>query len=226
MSKATPAIKRRQLVDDVIAHLEAAIAAGRYQVGARLPAEPELTAELGVGRSTLREAVRALAHGGVLEVRQGAGTFVLAAPALGEPLSRRLQRARLREVQEVRRALELETARLAAERHSADDLRQMRAALAERQRALERGDAAAALDADIAFHEAIAVATGNSVLADLYRAFSAILRPALAELWSEPGGGSAAGSLHEELLTAIVAGDGPSAVAATERLLNRHKGQF
>ena len=67
-------VGRRQVVDDVIAQLEERIADGTFAVGARLPTEPELMTLCGVGRSTVREAVRALAHSGVLEVRQGCGT--------------------------------------------------------------------------------------------------------------------------------------------------------
>ena len=81
MLKSVP---RQQVVDGVIAQLEAQIEAGAFAVGDRLPTEPELMAQLGVGRSTVREAVRALAHVGLVEVRQGAGTFVRARrPAAG-----------------------------------------------------------------------------------------------------------------------------------------------
>ncbi len=71
--------------------------------------------ELGVGRSTLREAVRVLAHNGILEVHQGDGTSVRSFPAAGEPLMIRLRRAQVREIQEVRRTLEIEIVRLAAD---------------------------------------------------------------------------------------------------------------
>src|SRR5829696_1945154 len=104
---------RAPLVDQAIASLRDRVLAGVWAVGERLPAEPALAADLGVGRSTVREAVRALAHAGVLEVRQGAGTFVRAAPAAAE-LALRLQRAQALEVYEVRRALEVEAAALAA----------------------------------------------------------------------------------------------------------------
>lgn len=117
---------KRQLTDQVIEHLEQGIISGRYGMGAKLPAEPQLMEELGVGRSTVREAIRMLAHNGILEVRQGDGTFVRTLPSAGEPLPRRLQRAKVREVHEVRLALELEVVRLAAKRRGKRDLGRIR----------------------------------------------------------------------------------------------------
>jgi GntR family transcriptional regulator, transcriptional repressor for pyruvate dehydrogenase complex len=222
MSTEREPVQRRQLVDEVISHLGQAIRAGRFALGERLPSEAQLMAELGVGRSTLREAVRVLAHSGVLEVRQGDGTYVRAIAAVDEPLARRLGRSRAGEVHEVRRALELETARLAALRRSETDLAHMRAHLAARATALAGGDSQAALDADIAFHCAVAEAAGNAVLAELYQTFATSLRPALAALWKVEGTPAEAADLHEQLLAAIAACDAAAAAAVTTTLLARH----
>src|ERR1700690_3528049 len=126
MIKVSKQLIKRQLVDQVIEHLKAAIASSDYGMGAKLPAEPMLVKELGVGRSTLREAIRVLAYNGMLEVRQGDGTYIRALPANSEPLAYRLRRAKVREVQEVRRTLEFEIVRLAAERRRKRDLEQIR----------------------------------------------------------------------------------------------------
>jgi len=80
--------RRSGLVDQVIDQLRQAIADGEWPVGQRIPAEPELVAALGVGRNTVREAVRALSHAGLLEVRQGDGTFVRATSELSGALRR------------------------------------------------------------------------------------------------------------------------------------------
>lgn len=221
-NKPTP-VRRRALVEEVISQLQAALDAGRFGLGERLPSEAQLMAELGVGRSTLREAVRVLAHSGVLEVRQGDGTYVRSSAAAGEPLARRLSRSRSAEVHEVRRALELETARLAAQRRSPNDLERMRAHLAARAAALASGDRHTALEADIAFHCAVADATANTVLAELYQTFAVSLRPALAELWSSSGDPVSAAVLHEQLLVAITNQDADAAAAITLRLLDRHQ---
>ncbi|MBI1897103.1 MAG: FadR family transcriptional regulator [Acidobacteria bacterium] len=93
--------------------------------GAKLPTERELCEMLGVGRSTLREAIGALAFVGAIQVRQGSGTFV---NAVGEGGVERLisialvlERCTVAEVVEVRRMLEVQAARLAAENHAASD---------------------------------------------------------------------------------------------------------
>ena len=216
-------IKPSQLSDQVIEHLQGAIAAGEYAVGAKLSAEPLLMKELGVGRSTLREAIRVLAHNGILEVRQGDGTYVRSLPSHGESLVQRLRRARIREVNEVRRSLELEIVRFAAERRDEPDLERMRGFLKTRHDALSDNDAAAALDADISFHCAVADAAGNEVLADLYRTFAFTLREALAALWDAGDGkASETADLHDRLLAAIEDRDASQAVETATAMLDIH----
>ncbi len=216
-------IKSSQLSAQVITHLHGAIAAGNYALGAKLPAEPLLMQELGVGRSTLREAIRVLAHNGILEVRQGDGTYVRSLPSHREPLVQRLRRARTREVNEVRRTLELEIVRLAAERRDEADLERMRGLLKIRHDALTGNDAAAALDADISFHCAVADAAGNAVLAELYRTFAFTLREALAVLWDvDDGKAEKTTDLHHLLVAAIEARDPSQAVATATAMLDIH----
>ncbi|GJG89500.1 GntR family transcriptional regulator [Gemmatimonadetes bacterium T265] len=224
MLKSVP---RRQVVDGVLAQLQAQIEAGLFAVGDRLPTEPELMAQLGVGRSTVREAVRALAHAGLLEVRQGAGTFVRARRPAGDTVEVQLQRAAILEVYEARRALELETARLAAVRRDTADLTAMRAHLDQRGAADAAGDRAAFVAADVAFHEAVARAAKNGVLLTLYRAFATALGDAIAAQLADPAlhPGDVA-PLHDALLAAIAAGDAAGAVQATAELLDRTTGQL
>jgi len=214
---------KQQLTDQVIEHLKNTIASGKYSMGAKLPPEPQLMEDLGVGRSTVREAIRVLAHNGMLEVRQGDGTYVRSLPAEGEPLTHRLRRARVREVQEVRRALELEIVRLAAERRGEKDLKRMLECLKKRHEAITRKDIHAALDADISFHCIVAEAAGNEVLADLYRAFALRLRGALLTLWDGMDSNPAeTGELHQRLVEAIGARNAAQAMTATATLLDHH----
>ena len=208
-------IKKQQLADQVIEHFSEAIASGAYAIGARLPTEP--------GRSTLREAIRVLAHSGIVEVRQGDGTYVRSLPASAESLAKRLTRARAGEVQEVRRTLEIEIARLAAARHRKADLKRISGHLKERDRALQKHDMAALLDADIAFHCALADATGNEVLSDIYRTFSLSLRGALSTLWdAAEQDQSGIAALHERLFEAVSARDAKEAEEIAAALLDRH----
>lgn len=223
MNNISKQLMKRQLVDQVIEYLKTAIASGDYGMGAKLPAEPKLVEELGVGRSTLREAIRVLAYSGMLEVRQGDGTYVRALPANSEPLAYRLRRAKVREVLEVRRALEFEIVRLATERRRKKDLEQIRRHLKERHKALLRKDIPTALDADISFHCAIAGAAGNEVLADVYRTFALSLRKALETVWDGADTNpNDIEELHNQLLKAIEARDVTQAMSTITALLDRH----
>lgn len=170
---------RSPLVSQVIDQLREQITSGEWPVGSRIPPEPRLAADLGVGRNTLREAVRALSHAGLLECRQGAGTFVRAARELTGPLVRSLDGAALRHVLEVRRALEVEAARLAAQRRTAPDVTAMSRALATREAAWHAGDPTPWVEADARFHETVVAASHNPVLTELYRDFGDALRASL-----------------------------------------------
>src|SRR5262245_41244863 len=126
---------RRTLVPQVVEELRAQICSGEWSVGSRIPTEPELVEALGVGRNTVREAVNALVHAGVLERRQGSGTYVTATHELGGALARRMADAEVAEAIEVRRAFEVEAARLAAVRRTPEDLAALDVALAAREAA-------------------------------------------------------------------------------------------
>src|SRR5919107_1276902 len=109
-------------VREVTERLSEKIRAGEWPVGGRIPTEPQLVEALGVGRNTVREAVRALVHAGVLECRQGSGTYVVSTDELSGAVTRRLADAEFAEAVEVRRAFEVEAARLAALRRTDSDL--------------------------------------------------------------------------------------------------------
>ncbi|MFJ6700253.1 FadR/GntR family transcriptional regulator [Streptomyces sp. NPDC091272] len=207
---------RTNLVDLVIAQMESLIADGEWQVGEKIPAEPLLVEQLAVGRNTVREAVRALVHTGMLEPRQGDGTYVRARSDFGAALQRRLRRAGVLEAYEVRASLERDAARYAAERRTESDLATLRAALAERELAWAGGDATAFVDADLAFHLAVAEATHNSVLAELYGHFSDALRSTVQSVIGAPVPDSVRhqGAAHQAIVDAIEARDPAAAEAA------------
>lgn len=160
---------RPSLVDEVIANLQLALEQGRWAVGERLPVEATLAEDFGVSRNTVREAVRVLCHTGVLETRQGAGTFVRALRGAGDTL-REIERARLRDQLEVRQTLESDAARLAALRRSDDDIAAMRQALNARKAA--GNDISARIRHDRRFHLAIVQAAHNAALTTLYEYFA------------------------------------------------------
>ncbi|GGM39041.1 GntR family transcriptional regulator [Longimycelium tulufanense] len=175
--------RRAGLVEQVIDQMRALVASGEWLVGQRIPPEPELVSALGVGRNTVREAVRALAHAGLFEVRQGDGTFVRATSELSGAVHR-LCGSELREVLEVRRALEVEGARLAALRRTADDLRRLEKSLAERDAAVAAGDSEQVVTTDTAFHLLLVECAHNPVLTELYRGFTEAVRASVATTFS------------------------------------------
>lgn len=160
--------RRSGLVEQIIEQLRTSIASGEWAVGERIPNETALVETLGVGRNTVREAVRALAHAGILEVRQGDGTYVRATSEVSGAL-RRLCGAEWRDVLQVRRALEVEGARAAAARRTADDLAELRALLRHRDACLADGDTDEFARADAQFHLAVVRSSHNATLTELYR---------------------------------------------------------
>jgi DNA-binding FadR family transcriptional regulator len=173
--------ERSSLVPQVIEQLRAQISSGEWSVGTRIPPEADLAATLGVGRNTLREAVLALVHAGLLERRQGSGTYVVGARELAGAVARRVADAHVAEVLEVRRALEVESARSAALRRTPEDLIALDGALARREAAWRAGDVAAFVDADVVLHQTVVAAAHNGILAELYADFSAALRTSLTD---------------------------------------------
>jgi GntR family transcriptional repressor for pyruvate dehydrogenase complex len=208
-------LRRSSLVDLAVAQLREQVLSGQWPVGARLPAETELAQRLEVGRSTVREAVRALVHAGLLDTRQGSGTYVrsVTPEADWEP---RLRRAAVLDAYEVRQALEVQAARLAASRRTEADIAALRAALAERERARARGKDARFIELDLAFHRAVVAAAHNPLLAEMFDSFVAVLREALLAVVTDSGlGDVGADAAHARLADAIEAGDAAAAERAT-----------
>jgi DNA-binding FadR family transcriptional regulator len=210
-------VKRNGLADQVIESVRSLIARGTYRVGDRLPAELDLCALFGVGRSTLREAMRVLANRGLVDVRQGGGTFVVAAEPR-ESFEERLGRAALAEIYEARLHLELPLAELAAERRDARDVAAMRAALRKRERAIRAGDVARYTEADFAFHRAVAKAAKNAALYGIYESFVQVVEPLLAGAVTPEYLREENDRLHEQLCDAVTRGDRRT----TRRLVMTH----
>lgn len=171
---------RGQRVQQTIEQLRGRILGGEWAVGGRIPTEPQLVTALGVGRNTVREAVRALVHAGVLECRQGSGTYVVSTDELAPVVARRLTDDRMAEVVEVRRAFEVEAARLAALRRTPEDLVALDGALAAREAAWRSGRVGEFVEADVALHTAVVAAAHNAMLAELYASVGAALRSTVA----------------------------------------------
>ncbi|MDI3402699.1 FadR/GntR family transcriptional regulator [Streptomyces cavernicola] len=210
---ALQAAGRQSLVDTVVDQLRTQLTEGEWAVGDRIPTEHTLAEQLGVGRNTVREAVRVLVHAGLLESRQGNGTFVRSA-ADPSAVLRGMRHAGALEVTEVRVALEAEAARLAAERRDTHDLLRLRAALDTLH---EEGDRNA--DADMAFHLAVVEATHNTAFIEVYRFFSVQVHEVLVHALGDRDMPPVDISAHEALVDAVEAGDPVAADAAVRALL-------
>jgi DNA-binding FadR family transcriptional regulator len=164
------ALNRNLLADQAADQLRRRLQAGEWEIGAKLPGETTLAAELGIGRSTIREALRMLAGQGMLRPRQGAGVFVERTEPESDGWEAVLQRGAIVAVVEVRAAIEIEAARLAAVRATADDVAAMRRALELRAAAADAPDREF-VEADTAVHRAIVTAAHNPVLSELFETF-------------------------------------------------------
>jgi DNA-binding FadR family transcriptional regulator len=220
-------IRRGSLCDEVIAQLREQISSGSWPVGERIPPESELVERLQVGRGTVREAIKALAHTGLLEVRQGDGTYVTSRSELAGVLRRRMHSVTDLHVQEVRRAIEVEGARLAARRRTAEDLSAMSGALAERDLAAETALALGRWDeswgvpwveADVRFHQAVVAASHNPMLTEMYLGMSEELSSLLLHLAEQDDHEPYLVRGHSALLEVIEAGD--EQAAALEAMHN------
>lgn len=209
---------RSTLVQQVISRLSEQIQAGEWPVGTKIPTEPRLVELLGVGRNTVREAVRALTHAGVLECVQGSGTYVRSTDELTGVVARRFGAADIRHTIEVRRALEVEAARLAAQRRTPEDLDRLDAALVARDEAWATGDTGIFVEADAGLHVAVVAAAHNPMLAELYASVGAAIRASVA---AAVGPAMLAGAHidHGRLVAAIRAGDADRAAQEAGKFL-------
>lgn len=202
---------------DVTTVLLELFASGEVRLGERLPPERRLAEVLHVGRSAVREALATLETLGVVEARPGAGTFLRATRTgvLSENVrwNMLIGERDLAELVELRTALEIHAAWLAAERRDpvigmrlAAHLDAMRASLDE---------LGAFIEADQAFHRELAHATGNTALQDLLDITHGLLRKRVA---AEPDSRHHAETAlveHERVRAAVAAGD---AAAASEAM--------
>lgn len=157
-------------------HVRALIDRGALKPGARLPAERELAAQIGVSRPSLRAGLRALAAMGVVEARHGSGTYITEGPVtlLGEPLQMlaALHGISRDELFEARRLLEVGVAGLAAERASPDQLVAMADEVAGMFAGLD--DPPEHLKHDVRFHRAVAAGANNGAVGALIEMISGL----------------------------------------------------
>jgi GntR family transcriptional repressor for pyruvate dehydrogenase complex len=159
-------VRKTKVYHEIVDQIRELIAAGRIKPGDRLPPERELAELFKASRNSVRDAIRVLEQMGLIESRQGDGTYVrsVSADELAEPLALMLlqNRTQMRELWEVRRVLEPALAEFAAARITDEELDELDAILELQRRKVEAGFIA--LEEDVAFHNGIAEAARNTVM--------------------------------------------------------------
>jgi DNA-binding FadR family transcriptional regulator len=209
---------RLSLVEQVTNQIESLIETGKWPVGYRIPAEPLLVSELGVSRNTLREAIRAIVHSGLLKTKPGDGTFVVSSSVLGVALDRRLQASNLPETLEVRHALERETAALAALRRTDSELAIIKSHFIDCKKAAQTQDYEAYIEADIKLHKSIVEAAHNQLFIELYERVAEFVRLSIGSMIFNhqqiP---------HQKLVHSIIDKDSVGAAVAVDEYIEQFK---
>jgi len=212
-------IQKKSLAHEVTDRIKEAIRSGQYSVNEKLPTEPDLMKQFGVGRSTIREAVRMLANSGLLSVQQGVGTFVTDSIDERESLAERLNRAASEDIDEIRQLLEVHMATKAAINRTEEQLNQIEAFLKDRIQASIEGNIEASVQADINFHVAIAKASGNEMLTDMYTAFSSHLKNWLLNRYTTIDPFLRTNDAHLALLSSLRRKDSEQALRCAQEVL-------
>ncbi len=195
-----------RLYEQIVEQIEQQIVKGELRVGDRLPAERDLAGQFGVSRTAVREAVKALRQKGLVEIAPGRGTFI--ADRTGRAVRHSLDfmlkvgaTDGAKDLAEVRAILEPEIAALAAVRASKPACEAMRRAIETMDAALD--DADAYIEADLAFHLALAQATQNNLIATLIDPIVDLLRENRGRIFNTPGAPQRGQVYHKQILRAV-----------------------
>ena len=202
-------VKRSRIYEHIVGQINALIREGRWAPGDQIPPERELAERFKVSRTSVREALRALEMQGIIDSRQGGGTFIRTGDTemLVGPLAAAILRGRreLAEVLEVRELIEPGIARLAARRATAEHVAELETLL-QRQReciAAERSF----VEEDTAFHYTLAKAADNHILLRLHNVILDVLRESRQSYLHVPNRPQMSLRGHEAMLAAVKAKD-------------------
>jgi GntR family transcriptional repressor for pyruvate dehydrogenase complex len=223
---ADPARRDGSLVEVATQAISSRILHGQLAAGDRLPTERELTEELGVSRTVLREALSSLEALGLLETRGTRGRWVAAGGS--SERSRTLVGAWLHqhakqilEVDEIRSVLEAQAIRTMSKWHALDASRAARATVDAQAEALGRGDPVAAAEGDGAFHRTLASYTQNGTMRALLDGLIDASRASAYAVYSLPETAASSLEQHRAIVEALAASDvGRAAELAQEHMLD------
>lgn len=214
-------IRRTRVYEQVVARLQRLILDGQLRPGDRLPTERELAEQLGVSRSSVRDAIRVLQLMGLVEPRQGEGTLVrdLNPDAVVHPLASLLVRSQslLHDLLDVRKMIEPHLAARAARYATEEELARLRAIVQRQQARAQRGELA--VEEDSEFHYTIATASRNQVILRILDVLMDLLRTSRERSLQVPGRLQRSLEGHRRILAAIQRRDPVAAEAAMRRHL-------
>lgn len=205
------------LVDQVVERIRSFIDQGALAAGDRLPTEAELSSQLQVSRTVLREAIGRLEALGVLEVRRGRGMFVGERGGL-KNCAQLLRSAMtigpkdLAQLAELRVGLEIQAARLAALRASGDDIAELDDLC--RQMDADAVDYLESVQLDCRFHQKLVESTGNELMRTIIDVVSEFMAGGMVQTTPQPRNRKASQSYHRPIVEAIRAHDANAAEAA------------
>ncbi len=181
------------LVQKITTNLMQQLIDGKLQPGQRLPTEPEFAEQLGVGRNSLREAMKILSVMGIVSVRRGEGTFITQDPAFSgyESMVYALivSKSLPSELLELRKTIETDVLELAAIHCDENDIHELEVLLDRYHQALEKGNTEEAYELDVGFHMRIALAGRNRLMARIFKTVLSIFFGSIkASLWSNKPG--------------------------------------
>jgi GntR family transcriptional repressor for pyruvate dehydrogenase complex len=222
MKKAIPKIEKISITDEVVKRIRDFIKSGEYAVGDKLPTEMELREQLGVGRSTIREAFRVLQAIGLIELRSGRGAFVKGQnDNTYETIKRWFveKEAELSELMEVRMAIEPIAVKLAIQRGRPEQIEQLREIHDAFKKAVERRDAIDLATLDESFHNAIVEASNNGLLIKIGRLIADAFVAYRTRSFAVPENMTHALEPHERIMNAILRKDAKSAIQGIQKHL-------
>ncbi len=202
-------VKRTPSLSDKVAEqLTEAIVSRQIQVGERLPSERDLGDKFKVSRTVIREAIRSLAARGLVRVTSGRGVEVNEYGAGDVAASMRLlvrghEGLDYGKVNEVRTAVEVQVAGLAALRARPEDLDRLRKLCDDHQRSLEGGELDAAGEFDFQFHRELTRSSGNELLLAMLDSIAEVLREVRNQSMAEPHVGEDGLQAHRRILKCV-----------------------
>ena len=225
-------VKKTRIYEEVIEQIKSLIESGELEPVNRIPPERDLAEKLGVSRSAVREALSVLAAAGTVEIRPGSGAYVrqISPSDFNQQLALSLlsERESLLDLLEVRKIIEVEAARLAAQRADSEDLRVLEDAYYRMES--EVGDRRLGAEEDFAFHYFLARATHNKALMRVMNTLSDLFRRSLAQTRAQslavPGRPEAILQEHRRILDSVTVGEPDQAAAAMREHLENMRAKI